>query len=331
MDSITQIILGVAVAHVSLRGNENWKKTVTLGAALGTLPDLDVYIAKFWNDPLVEIEFHRGFMHSIVFFLIFSFIISYCIKNKFTNTSFVRLLFTCLAILITHSLLDVFTTWGTQIFWPIKIKYALKSIFVVDVAYTLPLLMGAILGLKNKRISFTYAGIFISTLYLIWGLSAQYMIKKEMIVLFEKNFPNQIREITVKPTFSNSILWNVIIQTNEGFYLSDRTLFDKNDAVFHFFPQNKHLISGMNDPKLLKLIDLSENQYTISQKKDYFVFNDLRFGVLKTDKDNNNVQFAFSYELYPTPKGFNIKEVKKENRDGIALLKYVWHRCTSWL
>lgn len=328
MDSLTQIILGVAIAHVGLRGKENWKKTLALGAVLGTLPDLDVYFSKILQDSLAEIELHRGFSHSILFFILLSCVITPFIKKSFKEVSTVRLLITVFSILLTHSLLDVFTTWGTQILWPLETKFAFKSIFVVDITYTIPLLMGVVLGLKNKRITFTYAGLFISSLYLVWGLIAQNIIKNRVENQFTNQFSNEILHLTAKPTFSNSFLWNVIVQTNDGFYLSDSMLFESEEIKFQFFPQNKQFIDGYySDVNLKRLIKISENQYVISQNEKGFVFNDLRFGLLKNE--GNEVQFAFSYQLIPSNEGFVVQDLLKDKKDGMKLLKNIWFRITG--
>src|SRR5690606_15189086 len=117
---------------------------VLLGAIVATLPDLDIYIAKIFNDPLTEIEIHRGFSHSIIFFILFSFLLTFLIKKWFAKASKKQLYITVFLILLTHSLLDIFTTWGTQLLWPFSKKFALKSVFVIDLFYTVPLLMGVV-------------------------------------------------------------------------------------------------------------------------------------------------------------------------------------------
>ncbi len=324
MDSFTQVILGVGVAHVALNNSVNTKKIVMLGAIVATLPDLDIYIAKFFNDPLTEIEIHRGFSHSILFFSLFSLLITYLIKNVFKEITRMQLFKTMFLIMLTHSLLDVFTTWGTQLFWPIKDKIALKSIFVVDLFYTIPLLMGVVLGLKNKRKSFTYAGLFLSSLYLIWGLIAQNIIKNKAVDDFKNQYTEKVQHITAKPTFSNSFLWNVIIETSNGFYLSDRSILEEHKMNFDYFPRYEELIQDISDVNINRLKEISENQYIITENKNGLVFNDLRFGLLKNEPDD--VQFAFSYQLIPTKNGYSIKELPKDKRDGMQLLKNIWYR-----
>lgn len=325
MDSLTQAVLGIAVAHAGFSNKISRKKTMLFGAIVATLPDLDIYLAKFFNDPLTEIELHRGFSHSILFFLVLAGVISWLFQKYFDTVSFKRLYFTTFFILLTHSLLDVFTTWGTQLFWWFPEKFALKSIFVVDVFYTLPLLIGVVLGLRKRKTSWTYLGIFVSSLYLIWGLIAQSVVKQAVRKQFLENNTETIQQITVKPTFSNSILWNVIIETADGFYLSDRSLFDKNLMEFQYFPHRHHLIDTIKtDQNIQRLITISENQYIITQNEIGLIFNDLRFGLLKNETDN--IQFAFSYQLIPTNSGFEVKELPKDKRDGKELLKNIWNR-----
>lgn len=324
MDSFTQIVLGVSVAHVALNKSVSTKKIVLLGAVVATLPDLDIYIAKIFNDPLTEIEIHRGFSHSILFFLLLSVAITYLLKNAFKETTKKQLFITTFLILLTHSLLDVFTTWGTQLFWPFPEKIALKSIFVVDLFYTIPILMGFVLGLMNKRKTFTYAGLILSSLYLIWGFIIQQVVKSRVEDQFYTQYPSKNIKTTVKPTFSNSFLWNVIIQDVDGFYISDYSIFDSKQMDFQHFPQNKKLIDHLNDDNINRLKEISENQYIITKNKNGLVFNDLRFGLLKNT--DSEVQFAFSYQLIPSENGYNVKELPKDKRDGMQLLKNIWYR-----
>lgn len=327
MDSLTQIVLGIGVAHICLNKKISRKKTIALGAIVGTLPDLDSYIAKLFNDPLTEIEIHRGFSHSIIFFLLLSILITVLVKRWFREISAKQLYITTFLVLLTHSLLDIFTTWGTQLFWPMPQKIALKSVFVVDVFYTVPLLMGVVLGLKNQRKLFTYAGLFLSSVYLIWGLVAQNIIKNKAVGDFENQYAEKVQNITAKPTFSNSFLWNVIIETSNGFYLSDRSILEEHKMNFDYFPRNEELIQDFSDKNINRLKEISENQYIITKNENGLVFNDLRFGLLKNDP--NDLQFVFSYQLIPTKKGYRVKELPKDKRDGGMLLKNIWERITN--
>ncbi|WP_256660794.1 metal-dependent hydrolase, partial [Pseudomonas sp. JV551A1] len=62
MDSITQAVLGAALQGTVL-GRIQGRRSLLYGAALGTLPDLDVIIR--YADPVSQMTYHRGFSHSL--------------------------------------------------------------------------------------------------------------------------------------------------------------------------------------------------------------------------------------------------------------------------
>ena len=152
MDSFTQIALGIAVAEVCA-GKTLKNKTFLYGAVLGTLPDLDVLVGLFLN-PVDGVQIHRGLSHSVVLFLFLSPLLGWLIskieKNNIRFFQATTMVFYCL---LTHVLLDLFTSWGTQIAWPLPYRFALKTIFVIDPLYTIPLLIALIMVWKTKSIS----------------------------------------------------------------------------------------------------------------------------------------------------------------------------------
>ncbi len=69
MDSISQAALGAAVAG-AVAGRRCTPKVLLAGAALGTLPDLDVMLD--YGDPISNMVKHRGFSHSLFVLLPFA-------------------------------------------------------------------------------------------------------------------------------------------------------------------------------------------------------------------------------------------------------------------
>ncbi len=69
MDSLTQVVLGSAVGYAVL-GNKIGRKAALWGAALGTLPDLDVFIP--YGGPVEAFTYHPGFSHSFIVHLLIS-------------------------------------------------------------------------------------------------------------------------------------------------------------------------------------------------------------------------------------------------------------------
>ena len=324
MDSFTQIALGIAIAEVCA-GKKLKNKTVLYGAVLGTIPDLDVVVGLLLN-PVDAILLHRGISHSLFLFLFLSPILGWIIskieKDKINFVQATNMAFWCL---FTHVLLDLFTSWGTQILWPLDYRFALKTIFVIDPLYTIPLVISLIMVWKTKDIilrkKYIIRGLLISSSYLLLSC----FIKVYALNQFEKALTKQrihYSEIIVKPTAFNLILWNANVATFDNYLLGNYSIFDTQPISFTAYRKNKILESQLNgNSDFDKLKKASEGWYIISQKNQSFYFNDLRFGLL--NDDSKNPQFAFSYQFIRKKEGLKAVEVPKSKRDGKRLLQKI--------
>jgi inner membrane protein len=327
MDSFTQIALGIAIAEVCA-GKKLKNKTILYGSILGTIPDLDVVVGLFL-DPVHAVLIHRGISHSLFLFLLLSpllgWIISKLEKNRIDFLSASFMAFWCL---FTHVVLDMFTSWGTQILWPLDYRFALKTIFVVDPLYTIPLVIALIMVWKTNdaalRKKHIIKGLFISSFYLLLSCA----VKLYALNQFEKALHKQgisYSEIIVKPTAFNIILWNVNVATTASYLLADYSLFDSQPITFTTYNKNIGLESQLNgNSDFEKLKKVSEGWYIISQKNKSLYFNDLRFGLLNANPENP--QFAFSYEFIATESELKAVEVPKSRRDGKRLLLKIANR-----
>lgn len=329
MDSLTQIVLGAAVGEKIL-GRKIGNRAMLYGAIAGTIPDLDVLVGKFL-DPLTAVEIHRGFSHSIVFFVVLSPLLGVLIsgreqKSKVSMMNGTGLAFWCL---FTHALLDAFTTWGTQLLWPAATKFAFRSVFVIDPLYTIPFLFCLIMAMRKsrtdyKRTEWNNLGLKISTAYLALTL----VLKGITYYKFEQVLATsgmKILHMETKPTPFNTVLWTATAETKDAYWIGDYSFLDSQPIVFKSYPKNhKALDNFATDETIQRLIALSEGQYTVTEKNGKLYFNDLRFGLL--NRDEVHPQFAFSYELLPTATGFQAVEVPKTRQDGKLLLQQLWKR-----
>ena len=64
MDSLTQIVLGAGVGELVM-GRKIENKTILMGAIAGMVPDLDVIITSKIDDPIANLEIHRGYSHAL--------------------------------------------------------------------------------------------------------------------------------------------------------------------------------------------------------------------------------------------------------------------------
>ncbi len=324
MDSLTQIVLGAAVGEAVL-GKKVGNKAMLWGAIAGTIPDLDV-VSKFFVDNVTANELHRGFSHSILFSIaaapLFGWLISKLYKNKEANwKDWSKLMFLGL---FTHPILDAFTTWGTQLFWPFDYRVAISNIFVVDPLYTLPFLVCVIIAMCYKRIhskrsKINTLGLCISSCYMIITLVAQHIASTRFSTSLE-NQHIKYNEIQTRPTPLNSILWTANVETDDSFLIGYYSLLDKNDHIeFSAFPKNHSLLGEMkNDPLIPRLIKLSEGWYTIEKLEDHIYFNDLRFGTLGIG--NQAKRFVFSYELYYDENGKLIAKERARDMNNVSPL-----------
>src|SRR5690606_34137170 len=144
------------------------------GAIAGTIPDLDTFASHF-TDVVTATEIHRGFSHSIVFSILAAPLLGMLISRWERSASWKEWSWLMFWGLFTHPLLDSFTTWGTQLFWPLDHELDFKTIFVIDPLYTLPLLICLILAMRRKRDDpkrsrYNHAGLLISSGYLLLAL-----------------------------------------------------------------------------------------------------------------------------------------------------------------
>jgi inner membrane protein len=102
------------------------------------------------------------------------------------------------------------------------------------------------------------------------------------------------------PAPLQSLLWFVAAGTDSGYYIGYRSVFDKSEKLsLQYFPRNAALLSNTKDQKQVQeLIRFSQGYYTVEQRKDTLVFNDLRFGQV-IGWVNPKEEFAFHYYIEP--------------------------------
>lgn len=212
MDSLTQAVLGGAVGHAS-GGRRLGRRAAAWGAALGTVPDLDI-LAYPWLDTAGELIVHRGVTHGLAFAFVagpaFGWLIArverWRLRKRATAPGSWRA-WTVVAFLalVTHPLLDVFTVYGTQLLAPFsRHPFAISSVFILDPLYTIPLLAGLVVALVRRRPRWSVAGLAASTLYLAWGVAAQQAVTARA----EAALPD-VRRLLVTPMPFQSLYWRV--------------------------------------------------------------------------------------------------------------------------
>lgn len=327
MDSLTQIVLGAAVGEAVL-GKKIGNKAMVLGAIAGTIPDLDI-ISGYFTDTVSALEIHRGFTHSIVFAVGVGFLFAWLLAlwdKRATLKQWWWFWFLCF---VTHPLLDAHTTWGTQLFWPLDLRLAYKNIFVIDPLYTLPFLVFLILAILQKRGSikrrrFNNLGLIVSSSYMVLTI----ILKGVAYQKFSKALEDQQIEylgLQTKPSPFNTIMWVANVETEDSFLIGNYSFFDTQPIAFHSHPKNHDALGELkNEDKIQRLINVTENWYTVTERNGQLLFNDLRFGLMSVDP--NTDKYAFSYILEKENGELQITEEPKDRSDAKKLLSDLWNR-----
>lgn len=328
MDSLTQIVLGAAVAEAVL-GKKVGNKAMLYGAIAGTIPDLDI-LASHFTDTVSALAIHRGFTHSIVFSALFAPAFGWLVSRYETYKDFKGWAWLFFWVFLTHPILDSYTTWGTQLLWPLDLRLAFKTIFVIDPIYTLPFLVFLILTMFQKRNTkkrrlYNTIGLTVSTAY----LALTFLLKGIAFNKFEEALQSQniaYQQIDTRPSPLNTILWNANIATEDTYLLGSYSFFDTQPISFETYPKNHHLLGDLiENEKVKRMMAISEGWFTIYKANGKLYYNDLRFGLLSVESQSQ--EFVFKYEITVDASGYvRFIEQEKTPRDGKKLLADLWLR-----
>jgi len=152
MDSVTQFLLGASVSGAVI-GPKLGVRALFIGGIVATLPDLDAFVPM--GNAIDTMTHHRGATHSVLMQTLAAPVIAFAVSRFVADTRahFKLFLLTVWLCLITHSLLDSLTTYGTQILWPLQFgpPAAYASVFIIDPFYSLLLLAGLVTFLIWRR------------------------------------------------------------------------------------------------------------------------------------------------------------------------------------
>ncbi len=294
MDSVSQFALGAAIGEAVL-GRSLGRKAMLLGGLLGTLPDLDVLV--HYTDAVESFTYHRSWSHSIFTLTVLSPLLAWLLKCFYPTAwldkpsdrtiaaaapQFSKWWLCTWLILITHALLDGFTIYGTQLFWPLAVKpVAWGSIFIIDPLYTLPLLIALIVATKYRAIAKKAAaiGLAISSVYLALALLSQHHARNVAHTSLNSQSLATNNVLIAPAPFA--LLWRIVSMDGEHYHEGFYSLLDNNnDISFATFNSNRHLIdSAIDHWPVARLGWFTNNSISATIENEKMVINDLRMGV----------------------------------------------------
>ena len=283
MDSVSQFVLGAAVGG-ALLGPKIGRKALLWGGVIATVPDLDVFVPL--GDPVSNFTYHRSASHSLLVLTLLTPLLAWLMRRLHLASTvpfkdwagFVWL------ILVTHVLLDCFTIYGTQIFWPFRSEpVGWGTIFIVDPLYTIPLLVAVVVGLCLREPSrlrrWSNLGLVVSSLYLAFTVGAKLHVDRVVADSLAKQEITYRQFMTV-PTYFNTVLWRTVVMTDEGYLEGFYSLTDPEPRIgFRFYPSQPQLLSSVGESwAVQRLTWFTKGFYRVLQEDDWITVTDLRMG-----------------------------------------------------
>lgn len=158
-------------------GDRLGPKAAAAGALVALVPDLDM-IARLWGDEWSMLAHHRGITHSLLAAPALAAVAGYA-GWRWSGRSgrFVTWVHLALWALVTHSLLDWCTSYGTMLLYPLSSRrFALDAVAIVDPLYSIPLFVGLGISVALRRKgrsgrAWAAGTLVATTLYLVLGLA----------------------------------------------------------------------------------------------------------------------------------------------------------------
>jgi inner membrane protein len=288
MDSLSQIVLGGAVA-AAIAPAGHLRAALLAGAALGTLPDLDgLAIVAFTRDPIALMTIHRSFSHSLFVLPLLGTLIWWLFKrfgNGRVAQAPTRWWWAIVMALVTHPLLDAFTVYGTQLWWPLMPPPTMwSSIFIIDPLYTLWLLAACAVAwiARSKPLAqrALVVGLVLSSSYLGWSLLAKAKVEKVAEVELAAMGLADAPRFSVPMPF-NTLLWRVVAMTPQGYVVGDRSLWaDRGPMQFEGHSSNVQARQQAAQIPAVQRLEWFNHGFMRAQVVDgELVLSDLRMGL----------------------------------------------------
>jgi len=227
MDPFSHGLSGALLAQSAARPGELRTAALT-GAVAAMLVDLDILIQSA-DDPLLNLDFHRHFTHSLIFIPLGALIATLLLwpllrrprwhRGWLQAVSLPRLYVFALLGCATAGLLDAATSYGTHLLWPFSDQRTAWSVIaVVDPLYTLMAALMLVLVLRLRRPWLARLGVLMLLGWLFLGYWQQQRVSEALrdVAMARGHQPERV---VVKPTIANLLLWRGLYQTSNEYHV----------------------------------------------------------------------------------------------------------------
>jgi inner membrane protein len=186
---------------------------------------------------------------------------------------------------LTHTLLDCFTTYGTQLFAPFSdTRVAWGTIAVADPLWTFPFLACLLVAARfaredSRRRLWNGIGLGWCCFYLALTVVNHSRVHRT----FEAALAEQGRsyeKFHITPTIFNNLLWNVVVDVGDEYLLAQYSILDEVPIAFHPVPKGFELLRDFDTDETLRVLRWFSAGYcnAVLREDGGLQLNDLRFG-----------------------------------------------------
>lgn len=285
MDSITHLFVGGAIAAALAPASQR-RAALLAGAALNSLPDIDVLPLMLSDDPITRMVCHRGMTHSLLVLPFVAWMLWAWFRTRGGRVAAApgRWFWIFQCALLVHPLLDAFTVYGTQLLWPLQVPPAMwSSLFIIDPVFSLCLIVPCVVAwfarerpLAQRALT---VGLALSIGYLGLSQVAKWKVECEAERALATLGLQDAPRFSVPMPF-NILLWRVVAMTPDGFVEGERSLVaDHGPMQFHRYRSDVDALEAVRGHASVERLRWFNHGFMKAQRHgELLVLSDLRMG-----------------------------------------------------
>ena len=303
MDTVTQIVLGTAIAEGWFR-RELGRKSLLFGAFCGWFPDSDVLLHRFGTwESMVS---HRAETHSLLCLPLFALPLAWVGHRWGKKGRWGQWYHLAFWAVVTHPLLDSFTSYGTQLFAPLSnVRIAWDGVGIIDLIYTLPLIYvcwHAFRQKSDRAQSQKHArwALGLTTLYLLFGFALSQRAIQHSTARFKAEGFEPVA-VKANPALLFSFLRRVTARDARGHLITTSYSPFMRDAVIvrHTPPEVPELNAILESEEGQIFSWFNEGFYSVHIEDQTLTLVDARYGF---QSDPWNSPFSATVDLNAWPE-----------------------------
>lgn len=226
MDTVTQMLLGATVAQAGFRRRLG-RRALAVGAGIALIPDLDV-AAGWIGGPFANWVHHRGLTHSILFGPVAGPLLGWLVwrwqrrrhgpDSQWGGADATRpWVWLAILALMTHPVIDVFTSYGTQWLYPLtNTRFAINAMPIIDPIYSLILLLSLAAGIALRKRVALAQDIAGTALILVSAYTLGGWAINDRVEAMARAQTGGTAQVTAYPTLFQPVLRRVVAETPDA-------------------------------------------------------------------------------------------------------------------